>query len=53
MAFLMYFFKTDIQPADVFIPNRESSKALMKEQKCETLHEGKGQFVNMNRYEPD
>lgn len=46
------FCMTDIQLADVFILNMESRKALMKEQRCETLHEGKGQFVNTNRYDP-
>lgn len=47
------FCMTDIQLADVFIPNMESCKALMKEQRCKTLHKRKGQCVNMNMYEPD
>lgn len=43
----------DVQAADVLILNMERGKALVKEQRCETLHEGKGQFVYMNRYESD
>lgn len=44
---------TDIQPAEVFAHKMEKSrKALMKKQRCEILHKGKGQFINTNKHEP-